>query len=361
VKRLEYGGIDDLDSMNLLSNCCNEIKSLEINFCNRMETFIKNNDNNSDDRTIVKDLINSQIGLNKIVLRGRYKNLGKIFASVETQIQSLTYLELFECCLQDRNVMEIVAKCHELEILKIIECYDSTFNKMVPLTYSRLEKLKRFEFKRNSLGTTDPLISIFKDSTESLKELVINQNFNRIIGYSRNRTRVDSMLVDSIGLYCQNLFYLEIFITQNVSIQWYDTLKLLSNLKTLFVIVRDLSNDDEFWENTAVNLPSSLLDLTIFNESDSFNGILNWFMKNCKIHLEILQLLGNANVEPKGIEYIVDYYCEFGSLKQLTLNKYDYSLKREILMHVQDLFKVSFTGPIGVSVEYQKHSSLNIL
>ena len=61
--------------------------------------------------------------------------------------------------------MEITAKCNKLETLKFIECYDSTFNhRMAPLAYSRFEKLKRLEFKRNSLGSTDPLVS-----TEFLK------------------------------------------------------------------------------------------------------------------------------------------------------------------------------------------------
>ena len=83
---------------------------------------------------------------------------------------------------------------------------------MVPLAYSRFEKLKRLEFKRNCLGSADPLISIFKDSTESLKEMVINQYFNRIFRNSKNRARVDSALIEFIGLYCQNLHYLEIFI-----------------------------------------------------------------------------------------------------------------------------------------------------
>ena len=93
----------------------------------------------------------------------------------------------------------------------------------------------------------------------------------------------------------------------------------------------------------------------------SCNGDSNVYSKkDCKIHLEILQFLGNSIVQPRGIEYIVDYYCRFSSLKQLALsNKYNYFLKREILMFVRELFKVSFIGPIGISMEYQIHSSLN--
>src|SRR5438046_6081204 len=131
--------------------------------------------------------------------------------------------------------MGIISKFFNLEILKFIECYDTTFSKMIPLTF---KNLKKFEFKRNNLGSTDPLISIFKNSSQTLKELVINQNVNRITDrHSRHRARVDSMLMNSIGLYCQNLFYLAIFITKNVSIQWYDTLKLLNNLKKLFIFI----------------------------------------------------------------------------------------------------------------------------
>ncbi|PKY55262.1 hypothetical protein RhiirA4_474594 [Rhizophagus irregularis] len=338
IKKFEYGGIDDLEIMNLLKNYCNQIKSLEFNFY----------------------LINSQFGLKKITLRGRYENLGKLFSSVETQIQSLTFLELFECYLNDRIIMEIISKFFNLEILKFIECYNTTYgNKMIPLNF---KKLKRFEFKRNNLGNTDPLLSIFKNSTESLKELVLNQNVNRIIDrHSRHRPRVNSMLVKSIGLYCQNLFYLEIFITQNIIIQWYDTLKLLNNLKKLFItIIKDLSNNEEFWINTTINLPPSLSALTILINYDNYNNILCWIMKNCNINLEILQLLGRGLVEPKCIEHIINYYYKFGSLKQLALKEYSYTLKREILLYVKDLFKVSFIGPIGIYEECPKHSSLNI-
>ncbi|RIA86947.1 hypothetical protein C1645_740482 [Glomus cerebriforme] len=368
VKKLEYGGMDDLENMNFFYDYCNEIKSLEINFCNKMtKSEFKTSSSSSvkyllltkDDRIIEKDLINSQMGLKKFILRGRYENLEKLFSSIETQIQSLTCLELFECYLKDKNIMGVISKCHNLEILKFIECYNSNFSKMFHFTF---KKLKRFEFKRNSLGNTDPLISIFKNSSQSLKELVINQNVNRIIDrHSRHRTRVDSILLDSIGLFCQNLVYLEIFITQNITISWYDTLKLLSNLKKLFItVIKDLSNNEVFWKNTAINLPPSLSDLAILIAHDNLINILGWVMGNCKIYLEILQLLGNDLVEPKGIEHIVDYYYKFGSLKQLVLNKHSYTLKREILMNVQDLFKVSFIGPIGISVECQKHSSLNI-
>ena len=76
---MEYGGIDDLENMNLLHNYCNDIKSLEINFCNRMtQSDIKttsslinvtNNNLIDNDHIIIKDLINSQIGLKKIILR----------------------------------------------------------------------------------------------------------------------------------------------------------------------------------------------------------------------------------------------------------------------------------------------------
>ncbi|GBC45205.2 hypothetical protein GLOIN_2v1768033 [Rhizophagus irregularis DAOM 181602=DAOM 197198] len=338
IKKIEYGGIDDLEIMNLLKNYCNQIKSLDINFY----------------------LINSQFGLKKITLRGRYENLGKLFSSIETQIQSLTFLELFECYLNDRIIMEIISKFFNLEILKFIECYNTTYgNKMIPLNF---KKLKRFEFKRNNLGNTDPLLSIFKNSTESLKELVLNQNVNRIIDrHSRHRPRVNSMLVKSIGLYCQNLFYLEIFITQNIIIQWYDTLKLLNNLKKLFInIIKDLSNNEEFWINTTINLPPSLSALTILINYDNYNNILCWIMENCNINLEILQLLGRGLVEPKSIEHIINYYYKFGSLKQLALKEYSYTLKREILLYVKDLFKVSFIGPIGIYEECPKHSSLNI-
>ncbi|CAB4444665.1 unnamed protein product [Rhizophagus irregularis] len=390
IKKFEYGGIDDLEIMNLLKNYCNQIKSLDINFCNRMtKSEIKtitttntntsnyinkynynnnksNNKLNKSNKSIKsnnqssKDLINSQFGLKKITLRGRYENLGKLFSSIETQIQSLTFLELFECYLNDRIIMEIISKFFNLEILKFIECYNTTYgNKMIPLNF---KKLKRFEFKRNNLGNTDPLLSIFKNSTESLKELVLNQNVNRIIDrHSRHRPRVNSMLVKSIGLYCQNLFYLEIFITQNIIIQWYDTLKLLNNLKKLFItIIKDLSNNEEFWINTTINLPPSLSALTILINYDNYNNILCWIMKNCNINLEILQLLGRGLVEPKCIEHIINYYYKFGSLKQLALKEYSYTLKREILLYVKDLFKVSFIGPIGIYEECPKHSSLNI-
>jgi hypothetical protein len=389
IKKFEYGGIDDLEIMNLLKDYCNQIKSLEINFCNRLtkseikstitttsnrfinndKKYINNNiiNNNNNDSiksnnqlkdNQSKDLICSQIGLKKITLRGRYENLGNLFSSIETQIQSITYLELFECYLKDKIIMETISKFLNLEILKFIECYDTSFSKMIPLYF---KKLKRFEFKRNYLGSTDTLKSIFKNSSENLKELVINQNVNRIIDrHSRHRARVDPMLVKSIGLYCQNLFFLEIFITQNVIIQWYDTLKLLNNLKKLFItVIKDLSDNERFWINTTINLPPSLSDLAILIGYDNFNNILGWIMKNCKINLEILQLLGSL-VEPKGIDHIVNYYYKFGSLKQLALNKYNYTLKREILLCVQNLFKVSFIGPIGISVECQKHSSLNI-
>ncbi|GES99094.1 hypothetical protein GLOIN_2v1768033 [Rhizophagus clarus] len=391
IKKLEYGGIDDLENMNLLKNYCKEIKSLEINFCNRMtksdikttatsssstysnlinvnnddNKFINNNNNNnnkSNNQIIIEDLINSQLGLKKIILRGRYENLGKLFSSIGTQIQSLTFLELFECYLNDKIITKIISKCLNLEILKFIECYGNTFfDKVISLNLN-FKKLLRFEFKRNNLGSTDPLISIFKNSCESLKELIINQNVNRIVdSHSRHRARVDPILVKSIGLFCQNLFYLEIFITQNVIIQWYDTLKLLNNLKKLFITaIKDLSTNEEFWINTTINLPPSLSDLTILIGYDNFNNILSWVMGNCKINLEILQLLGSGLVDSKGIEHIVDYYYKFGSLKQLALNKYSYTLKREILLYVQDLFKVSFIGPIGISVEDRKHSSLNI-
>jgi hypothetical protein len=328
LESLVLDSYDDIPNVPLFTrgHCFNNLINLKFywtNFAFNMLHFIKklpqictglrnlsiefDIDGNNNEAEIIANIIKSQQSLNTFELSGNHNQVTPILSSLESQIDSLTFIKFSKINYQWQS-LDILGKCSNLKSLDIVSS-SYPISHDIPDDSPIITNGASFNLRSLKLLNQSPKLSaqLIRMGGSSLRSLSLNIVTNEIVGsILRSGTRITHLSLD---------------ISETPQLDFSQHLKVIGGLKILkyLHLTSTTPNDINNLLSAMISLlPNTLRHLNIEQEFSLRN--LGSFLGTCKVPLEELTLFPNTSIDTGYLTEIINYVKEKSSLKFLYLN-----------------------------------------
>ncbi|CAG8444567.1 12845_t:CDS:1 [Acaulospora morrowiae] len=361
LQKFEYGGdATDGKVVQALSEICKNLDTLEISFSSWQRKHA--------DPIMMLCLLRAQHALKRIVLRRGGSNcLSILIGGLESQANSLRYLEFNGADFRGSISLKAVSCCVNLESLIFDRCLGLSDEIVEPLSTATFCRLNKFVFRksiafrdlRNILGPNmhppiippppafvpapsfstnpprnqsppniaHPLAIMIQNTRGSLEDIRMGWkvwNMRRPLNLTPHAAGdfPPPSVLSTLSIYCPRLMILEAHISRETLPHFLVLLENCFHLEQLCISVgTELMDDESFWTDMAKLLPMKLRNLLIVIEGTFWLMVLHWLLGNCRAPLKILQFPRSICIDDEYLCIITQYAKRMGTLKRLALAK----------------------------------------